>query len=124
MGDGAAPTFAELLRRHRRAAGLTQEALAERAGLSPEGIGALERGVRPRAASAETVALLADALGAGGGGARGLRGGARPPAGPGPARRGRRRPPRPTTSPASSPASSGASGSSRRSGGCSPRTRS
>ena len=60
-GEGTAPTFAELLRRHRAGAGLTQEALAERAGLSPEGIGALERGVR-RAPQRQTVALLAAAL--------------------------------------------------------------
>ncbi|HEV8278838.1 MAG TPA: helix-turn-helix transcriptional regulator, partial [Streptosporangiaceae bacterium] len=39
-------TFAELLRRHRLAAGLTQEALADRAGLSVRGIADLERGAR------------------------------------------------------------------------------
>ena len=71
MGDGAAPTFAELLRGHRRAAGLTQEALAERAGLSPEGVGALERGVR-RAPHRETVARLAAALGLSGADGAGL----------------------------------------------------
>jgi transcriptional regulator with XRE-family HTH domain len=38
------PPFSELLRRHRLAAGLTQEALAERAGLSVTGIQKLERG--------------------------------------------------------------------------------
>jgi non-specific serine/threonine protein kinase len=37
--------FSDLLRRHRLAAGLTQEALAERAGLSVHGIQKLERGV-------------------------------------------------------------------------------
>jgi predicted ATPase/DNA-binding XRE family transcriptional regulator len=37
--------FGELLRQHRLAAGLTQEALAERAGLSVHGIQKLERGV-------------------------------------------------------------------------------
>ena len=54
-------TFGTLLRQHRLMAGLTQEALAERAGLSPRGIQFLERGLRssPRA---ETVRLLADAL--------------------------------------------------------------
>jgi non-specific serine/threonine protein kinase len=42
----AAPqTFGDLLRQHRLAAGLTQEALAERAGLSEHGIQKLERGV-------------------------------------------------------------------------------
>jgi len=41
-----APTaFGELLRRHRHTAELTQEALAERAGLSVDGIQKLERGV-------------------------------------------------------------------------------
>src|SRR5690242_2070245 len=39
-----ASTFADLLRRHRRAAELTQEALAERAGLSVNGIQKLESG--------------------------------------------------------------------------------
>ena len=39
-------TFAELLRQHRLAAGLTQEALADRAGLSVRGIADLERGAR------------------------------------------------------------------------------
>jgi non-specific serine/threonine protein kinase len=39
------PTFGELLRQHRLAAGLTQEALAEQAGLSEQGIQKLERGV-------------------------------------------------------------------------------
>jgi predicted ATPase/DNA-binding XRE family transcriptional regulator len=37
-------TFAELLRRYRQAAGLTQQELAERAGLSAHGIQKLERG--------------------------------------------------------------------------------
>src|SRR5215208_1637913 len=51
----------ELLRRHRIAAALSQEALAERAGLSVRAIGDLERGIHqvPRL---ETVRLLADAL--------------------------------------------------------------
>jgi predicted ATPase/DNA-binding XRE family transcriptional regulator len=55
-------TFGALLRRFRLAAGLTQETLAEQAGLSSRGVQDLERGVRlmPRA---ETVRLLADALG-------------------------------------------------------------
>lgn len=54
-------TFAEMLRRCRIAAGLTQEQLAERAGLSVRGISDLERGVNhsPRAITAER---LADAL--------------------------------------------------------------
>jgi transcriptional regulator with XRE-family HTH domain len=37
-------SFGELLRDHRRAAGLTQEELAERAGLSARSISELERG--------------------------------------------------------------------------------
>ena len=51
----------ELLRHHRTAAALSQEALAERAGLSVRAISDLERGVHqvPRL---ETVRLLADAL--------------------------------------------------------------
>jgi predicted ATPase/DNA-binding XRE family transcriptional regulator len=49
------------LRRYRASAGLSQEALAERAGLSVRGISDLERGARtfPRL---ETVRMLADAL--------------------------------------------------------------
>ena len=52
----------ELLRQHRIAAALSQEALAERAGLSVRAISDLERGIHqvPRL---ETVRLLADALG-------------------------------------------------------------
>ncbi len=53
--------FGALLRRHRLAAGLSQEALAERARMSTVGIGALERGDR-RAPYRETVALLSRAL--------------------------------------------------------------
>ena len=54
--------FGELLRRHRLAAGLTQEALAERAGLSARGIADLERGVR-RLPHPQTVQRLVEALG-------------------------------------------------------------
>jgi predicted ATPase/transcriptional regulator with XRE-family HTH domain/uncharacterized protein HemY len=54
-------TFGALLRRHRFAAGLTQEDLAERAGVSARGVQDLERGLRV-APRAETVRLLADAL--------------------------------------------------------------
>jgi tetratricopeptide (TPR) repeat protein len=49
--------FGAVLRRHRTAAGLTQEELAERAGLSVDAIGSLERGAR-RAPHQETVELL------------------------------------------------------------------
>ena len=55
-------SFATLLRRHRIAAGLSQEALAERAGLSARAISDLERGLR-RAPYCDTIRLLADALG-------------------------------------------------------------
>ena len=51
-----------LLRRFRRGAGLSQEALAERACISVETVGALERGAR-RAPYRVTVAALAAALG-------------------------------------------------------------
>ncbi len=56
------PTFAELLKRHRVRARLSQEELAERAGLSARAISDLERGPDrvPRGAS---VRLLAGALG-------------------------------------------------------------
>ncbi|MFN8514737.1 MAG: helix-turn-helix domain-containing protein [Thermomicrobiales bacterium] len=54
-------SFAELLRRHREAAGLSQEALAERAGLTAKAIGALERGER-QYPYPQTLRLLADAL--------------------------------------------------------------
>jgi transcriptional regulator with XRE-family HTH domain len=55
-------TFRSLLRWHRTNAGLTQEELAERAGLSRRGIADLERGAR-RAPYAHTVECLARALG-------------------------------------------------------------
>jgi predicted ATPase/DNA-binding XRE family transcriptional regulator len=53
--------FGDLLRRHRRAAGLTQEELAERASLSVRGLSDLERGVK-QAPHRYTVQMLADAL--------------------------------------------------------------
>lgn len=53
--------FGVLLRRHRLTAGLSQEALAERARMSPDGISALERGHR-RNPQRQTLVLLADAL--------------------------------------------------------------
>jgi predicted ATPase/transcriptional regulator with XRE-family HTH domain len=54
------PSFADLLRR-RRATGLTQEALAERAGISTRAVSDLERGLHavPRR---DTLVLLGDAL--------------------------------------------------------------
>jgi predicted ATPase/DNA-binding XRE family transcriptional regulator len=57
----AAPAFGTLLRRFRTAAGLTQEALAERAGLSVRGISDLERGEREHPHH-DTFRMLADAL--------------------------------------------------------------
>src|SRR5215204_5570393 len=53
--------FGDLLRRYRVAAGLTQEALAERAGVSTRGVSDLERGAHglPRK---DTLQLLLDAL--------------------------------------------------------------
>jgi predicted ATPase/transcriptional regulator with XRE-family HTH domain len=53
--------FGTLLRRYRLAAGLSQEALAERARMSANGIGSLERGDR-RTPQRETLALLVGAL--------------------------------------------------------------
>jgi non-specific serine/threonine protein kinase len=53
--------FAALLRRRRLAAGLTQEELAERAGMSPRGLVYLERGTRQP--YRDTVRRLAEALG-------------------------------------------------------------
>src|SRR2546429_3229447 len=54
-------SFGEALRRCRRAAGLTQEALAERSGVSAQAISSLERGTR-RNPQRATLGLLADAL--------------------------------------------------------------
>ncbi len=54
-------TFATLLRRHRLLAGLSQEELAERARVSLNAVGALERGIN-RQPHPRTVALLAEAL--------------------------------------------------------------
>src|SRR5215210_2977667 len=61
MATRAFLRFGDLVRRHRTAAALSQEALAERAGLSKRGISDLERGAR-LAPRFETVRLLADAL--------------------------------------------------------------
>ena len=55
--DQSSATFAALLRRHRLAAGLTQEALAERAGLGVRSVQGLERGeTQPLRATAEHLA--------------------------------------------------------------------
>jgi predicted ATPase/DNA-binding CsgD family transcriptional regulator len=55
-------TFGGLLRRHRLLLGLSQGELAERAGVSLNAVGALERGIN-RQPYPRTVVLLADALG-------------------------------------------------------------
>ncbi len=60
------PSFGTRLRRLREAAGLTQEELAGRAGLTPNAISDLERGKRRRPYP-HTVRSLADALGLPGG---------------------------------------------------------
>ena len=62
MQTGQSLAFGTLLRRRRIAAGLTQEELAERAGVSARSIGDIERGVS-HAPRRDTVALLAGALG-------------------------------------------------------------
>ena len=54
--------FAELLRRYRASARMTQEDLASRTGLTPQAIGLLERGERRRP-HAYTVQVLGEALG-------------------------------------------------------------
>ncbi|HSS87720.1 MAG TPA: tetratricopeptide repeat protein [Streptosporangiaceae bacterium] len=64
MPDPDASSFAALLKRQRLAAGLTQEALAEGAGLSAKAVSDLERDPA-RTPRLGTVTLLADALGAG-----------------------------------------------------------
>src|SRR5207253_1590616 len=58
--DLVASSFSELLRRHRLAAGMTQETLAEKAGLSVTGIQKLERG--PGHLYRDTVERLIKAL--------------------------------------------------------------
>ena len=70
-------TFADLLRQLRTAAALSQEELAERAGVSLRGISDLERGVR-RTPHLSTVRLLADALALGPGDREALLAAARP----------------------------------------------
>src|SRR5215471_3618253 len=61
MATSSSQSFGDLLRRYRLAAGLTQERLADLAGLSVRGLSDLERGARhvPRR---ETVNMLSEAL--------------------------------------------------------------
>jgi len=61
VGDQAALSFGELLRRLRVEARLTQEELAQTAKLSPRAVSDLERGIH-RTARKDTAELLADAL--------------------------------------------------------------
>jgi tetratricopeptide (TPR) repeat protein/transcriptional regulator with XRE-family HTH domain len=61
MAAPSSMTFADLLRHHRMAAGLTQAELAARAQLSLDAISTLERGARRRPRK-DTIALLAEAL--------------------------------------------------------------
>ena len=79
MAEEPARGFAGLLRQLRAEAGLTQEELAEAAGLSPRSVSDLERGIN-RTARKDTAVLLGGALGRAG--ARDVRGGG-PRAGPG-----------------------------------------
>ncbi len=60
--DNHPATFDVLLKRFRGRAGLTQEALAHRAGLSIEAVNKLERGER-RTPRCDTLVMLARALG-------------------------------------------------------------
>jgi tetratricopeptide (TPR) repeat protein/transcriptional regulator with XRE-family HTH domain len=60
-GERLTDTVADLVRRFRTAAGLSQEELAERSGLSADGISAIERGVR-RQPHPQTLRSLAAAL--------------------------------------------------------------
>ena len=62
MAEQPALSFAGLLRQLRAEARLTQEELAEAAGLSPRSVSDLERGIS-RTAHKDTARLLADALG-------------------------------------------------------------
>ena len=71
--------FGDLLRSHRQAAGLSQDRLAELAGLSVRGLSDLERGVR-RIPRLETVRLLAGTLGLEGSDRAAFLAAARPPA--------------------------------------------
>src|SRR6201997_2722338 len=61
MVAGPGLSFAELLRRLRGEARLTQEELAEAAGLSPRSVSDLERGIN-RTAHKDTALMLAGAL--------------------------------------------------------------
>src|SRR5215218_11003587 len=104
----ATAAFGGLLRGHRRAAGLTQEALAERAGLSVRGLQHLEAGdARPSRATLGALLQALEALGLPHDELARLAATVRPaaPAGPGDRLRGdRRSPPQPGPAPAPLPA--------------------
>src|SRR5436190_3440612 len=95
MTTGPSP-FGALLKRHRLAAGLTQEALAERTGVSVRALSDLERGGRtPRLG---TMALLAAGLGLTDAQRAALGAAGRPDTGPVPPSGAPTRLPRPLTS--------------------------
>ncbi|MBV9325943.1 MAG: helix-turn-helix transcriptional regulator, partial [Chloroflexi bacterium] len=79
MADRANEPFATLRKRHRLAAGLTQEDVAERAGISARAVSDLELG-GGRTPRLETVGLLATALGLAGEERRAFLAAARPAA--------------------------------------------
>ena len=60
-GPDEAPAFGILLREYRLRAGLSQDRLAERAGISAKAVGAVEQGAR-QTPHRQTVVMLADAL--------------------------------------------------------------
>jgi predicted ATPase/transcriptional regulator with XRE-family HTH domain len=62
VADGPGATLAQLLKKLRLSAGLTQEELAEAAGISTRSVSDLERGVN-RTTRKDTARLIADALG-------------------------------------------------------------
>ena len=62
MAEAAVLSFGQLLRKLRAESKLTQEELAESAGLSPRTVSDLERGINSNARK-DTAELLADALG-------------------------------------------------------------
>jgi transcriptional regulator with XRE-family HTH domain len=62
VADGPGASLAELLRRLRLSVGLTQEELAEAAGISTRSVSDLERGIT-RTTRKDTARLIADALG-------------------------------------------------------------
>lgn len=57
MASGEQATLGEYVRRLRLRAGLTQEELAARAGVAPNTVGALERGLRSRLYPYTAIAL-------------------------------------------------------------------